>query len=89
MKPILPGAVVATAAVAGLFATPVVAAEKTPGGRIEERPFGGPPPILRTLKRYGKKCQTKQQTCTLKKEDVVGSKCACPGRDSQQGTVVE
>jgi hypothetical protein len=82
---------------AGPSVAPLLAADKSqpfggaapPGRQMEERPFGGPPPNLRKPKRYSKKCKTKQGTCALKKEELLGGKCACPGRDAPQGTIVE
>ena len=81
----------ATAAivVAGPFVAPVMAADRLPGFKIEERPFGGPPPKTRGLKRYGKKCRTQQRTCGLEKEEAIDSDCACPGRGSPRGKVIE
>jgi hypothetical protein len=56
--------------------------------QLEERPFGGPPPKYRSTKR-SKKCKTAKKTCELKKEDLVGNKCNCPGPETAQGTIVE
>jgi hypothetical protein len=82
-------AIAAGAMLVPALAAPAVAADKLPGRQIEERPFGGPPPRARGLKRNGKKCKTEQRTCALDKEDVVGNKCACPENTSLQGKVVE
>jgi hypothetical protein len=96
MRPIL-RLVSAAALLAGLSAMPLWAADKSaaPEGagvtrrQMEERPFGGPPPKMRSTKRTSKKCKTSKKTCELKKEDTVGSKCSCPGTDTAQGTIVE
>jgi hypothetical protein len=56
--------------------------------QLEERPFGGPPPKYRSPK-HSKKCKSAKKTCELKKEDLVGNKCICPGPETAQGTIVE
>jgi hypothetical protein len=87
MRPILL-LVAAAAMLAGLSLAPIEAAGQT-RRQMEERPFGGPPPKFRSTKPTSKKCKTAKKTCELKKEDVVGNKCACPGTDTAQGTIVE
>ncbi len=87
MRPILQ-LVTAAAALAGLHAVLPEAGAQT-RRQMEERPFGGPPPKFRSTKPTGKKCKTSKKTCELKKEEVVGSKCTCPGSDTAQGTIVE
>jgi hypothetical protein len=76
----------------GPFAAPVVAEEKLPGFKLEERPLMGPPPKPKSRgmkQEYGKKCRTQQGTCGLEKEDVLDRDCACPERDSPRGKVVK
>ena len=87
----------AAAMLAGLSLAPIEATGQSPSSegpgktrrQLEERPFGGPPPKYRSTKPTSKKCKTAKKTCELKKEDVVGSKCTCPGSETAQGTIVE
>ena len=95
MRPILL-LVAAAAMLAGLSLAPIEAVGQSSSSegagktrrQLEERPFGGPPPKYRSTK-HSKKCKTAKKTCELKKEDLVGNKCTCPGPDTAQGTIVE
>jgi hypothetical protein len=64
-------------------------AADTPGVRsVEERPFGGPPPMRRSMDRkaWGTTCKAKTDTCKLAKSQQVGSDCSCPGKDGKSVT---
>lgn len=60
-----------------------------PGRQIEERPFGGPPPKNRTFQEFGVKCRIGESTCALKKRQLLGTECKCPGGSKAVGAVVE
>ncbi len=64
------------------------AADK-PGVRsVEERPFGGPPPMRRSMDRkaWGTTCKTSADACKLAKSQQVGSDCSCTAKDGKSVT---
>ena len=66
-----------------------VYAADTPGVRsVEERPFGGPPPMRRSMDRkaWGTTCKATSDTCKLAKSQQVGSDCSCTGKDGKSVT---
>jgi len=63
--------------------------EAAPRRQVEERPFGGPPPKNRALQEFSVKCRIGESTCTLKKRQLLGTPCKCPGGNKGAGTVVE
>jgi hypothetical protein len=51
---------------------------------VDERPFGGPPPLrrLRSPTKDRKTCKTAAGACELEKARPVGSDCSCVGGTS-------
>jgi hypothetical protein len=54
-----------------------------PARHAEERPFGGPPPKHRAFGK-GSTCKTSGSTCTLEKNESVGAKCSCTGKNGKK-----
>ena len=69
------------------------AADKPAIRSVEERPFGGPPPMRRSMDRkgWGTTCKTQADACKLAKAQQLGSACSCAGNDGKSvtGTVGE